>query len=215
MKPDQCSLKSIKEAIGEYSPSLADMRNNQHAAVSLVLRDGADGSEILFIERAQRIGDPWSGEMAFPGGRRNEEDATPHDTAERETFEEIGIRLPRSSCIGRIDDLIGQSPSPAPGLVISCLVYELLGPVSIFMNHEVQDVVWLPVASLASDKLFVERFKPKKYVGEFPGIRCGEGDSRTIWGLTYRFLCVFFQVANIPFTAGQEEIPSRPLSDCP
>jgi demethylspheroidene O-methyltransferase len=42
--------------------------------VAAVFRDGERGSELLFIERARREGDPWSGHMALPGGRVDPDD---------------------------------------------------------------------------------------------------------------------------------------------
>jgi len=47
------------------------------AAVAVIFRVGAgDSLELLMIERASYAGDPWSGHVAFPGGRRE-----PHDAA--------------------------------------------------------------------------------------------------------------------------------------
>ena len=39
------------------------------AAVAAVLRVVDGAPELLFIKRADHDGDPWSGHMAFPGGR--------------------------------------------------------------------------------------------------------------------------------------------------
>ena len=59
------------------------------ASVALIYRRTAGGkTELLFIRRAHRAGDPWSGHMAFPGGRLQPEDPTPRAAAERETLEE-------------------------------------------------------------------------------------------------------------------------------
>src|SRR5687767_9515898 len=41
---------------------------SSRAAVALILRDGKAGIELLFIRRAEHPQDPWSGQMAFPGG---------------------------------------------------------------------------------------------------------------------------------------------------
>ena len=199
MNQEQYDLTTICAACDEYEPRIVQNENQREAAVSLIMRDSPRGTEILFIERAQREGDPWSGQMAFPGGRRSSGDATLLDTAERETFEEVGIKLMRQTNVGRLDDLVGQAGGPAPGLVISCFVYQLRESASILMNDEVQDAIWNPVASLADSRMFVSRFRPVNYDGEFPGILCGEHDSRIIWGLTYRFLCLFFEVAGIRF----------------
>ncbi|CAG8486800.1 6713_t:CDS:2 [Acaulospora colombiana] len=64
--------------------------------------------EILYIKRALRNGDRWSGQMAFPGGKQDPEDVDDLDTAERETFEEVGLDLgnrDQFTHIGALDDL--------------------------------------------------------------------------------------------------------------
>ena len=61
---------------------------------------------ILMIKRADREGDPWSGHMAFPGGRMDKADAHGYAVAVRETEEEVGLSLgPLDQCIGRLSDL--------------------------------------------------------------------------------------------------------------
>lgn len=68
------------------------------AASVLVLRDGADGIEIVFVRRSPELkfmGGAW----VFPGGTLSAEDGDPGDelswmnAAVRETFEEARIRL--------------------------------------------------------------------------------------------------------------------------
>eukprot|EP01125_Pyxidicula_operculata_P005869 TRINITY_DN2051_c0_g1_i4.p2 TRINITY_DN2051_c0_g1~~TRINITY_DN2051_c0_g1_i4.p2 ORF type:complete len:133 (+),score=29.93 TRINITY_DN2051_c0_g1_i4:17-415(+) len=63
--------------------------------------------EMLFIKRADRKGDIWSGHVAFPGGKR-EEDETDIQCGIRETFEEIGVDLSDKSTfeyLGRLSSL--------------------------------------------------------------------------------------------------------------
>ena len=77
------------------------------AAVAIALRDGDDGLEALFIHRAVRVGDTWSGQIAFPGGRREPGDADLLATAIRETLEEIGVDLSGAERLGiqQIDEI--------------------------------------------------------------------------------------------------------------
>jgi hypothetical protein len=54
--------------------------------------------EVLFIKRAGRAGDRWSGHTALPGGKRDSTDADDLAAAIRETKEEVGLDLTRKGC---------------------------------------------------------------------------------------------------------------------
>ena len=185
-------LSEIRQRLISYHPEVVDDSKRRRAAVSLILTEGAQGAEVLFIERARRAEDPWSGQMAFPGGRREQGDATLLATAQRETLEEVGLRLCSSCLVGRLDDIVSPKESPAHGLVVSCYVFELLSGGTISTNSEVHDTVWIPVSALVDPEKFTSDYRPNGYSGTFPGIRVSNNDPRVIWGLTYRFLCRFF-----------------------
>ena len=74
--------------------------------------DGAN-TDILFIKRAEKPGDPWSGHMAFPGGHLEPKDADLKEhVACRETLEEIGLDLkPQPSTWA--PSTISSAPCPA------------------------------------------------------------------------------------------------------
>ena len=55
--------------------------------------------EVLFIKRAARAGDRWTGQVAFPGGRRDTNDADDMAASVRETMEETGLDLEREWCV--------------------------------------------------------------------------------------------------------------------
>ena len=67
--------------------------HDKWAAVAMLLRQTQAGPEVFFIRRAEHPRDPWSGHMAFPGGRQHAEDSSLLDTAIRETLEEVGLDL--------------------------------------------------------------------------------------------------------------------------
>src|SRR5688500_20311207 len=74
------------------------------AAVAASFRDLGDGAELFFIRRAAHPKDPWSGHIAFPGGRRAPGDETLLATAIREPREAGGIDL-------TVDHLVGRLPN--------------------------------------------------------------------------------------------------------
>jgi len=90
------SLLSKREGIS--SPSFHESEDRVHAAVSLILRSGPE-LEVLLIRRAEAEGDPWSGQMALPGGRREPQDDDLLATAVRESWEETGVRLDQEGIV--------------------------------------------------------------------------------------------------------------------
>ena len=79
-------VDDVRRALVGREPVLLESGLRQRAAVALVLTDDANSLDLLLIERSQRAGDPWSGHMAFPGGRVDDGDATARAAAERETL---------------------------------------------------------------------------------------------------------------------------------
>ena len=164
---------------------MVDRPEARRAAVAMVVSAGSEPA-ILFIRRQQRAGDPWSGQMAMPGGFASEEDTSLEATARRETAEETGIELGSGvAALGALDDVSPRS-SYLPPIVVrpyAFVVPERLAPVP---GPEVELAVWLPVAQLFSPR-FRRPFRlalPGE-TREFPSIVIGDF---TIWGLTERVL---------------------------
>jgi 8-oxo-dGTP pyrophosphatase MutT (NUDIX family) len=207
-------IDEIRSSLARYAPALAARPSDRHASVALVLREGpAQGAEILFIERAEKEGDPWSGHMAFPGGRVAVPLESPEEAAVRETLEEVGLTLAAGERLGRLDDLEGRYAGRANGMVISGFVYHLPEPGALVMQaSEVREAFWVPVRDLVEPTRQVRR--PFRGTGtfEFPGIVVGEPDRHVVWGLTYRFLEVFFGALGRPFpSAWGERMPDEPI----
>ncbi len=195
MLPAVISVAQVRLALAAHSPVLLPVHDVRHAAVAMVLSDGKTGAEVLFIERARASGDPWSGHMAFPGGRVEPGDPSGRATAERETLEEVGLSLVGAELLGRLDDKKGN-PRTHPELVISAFVYHAPVPGELALNSEVQDAFWFPLDGL------IDRARHVQYTAhgefEFPGILVGEPDRHVVWGLTYSFLESFFTVLGSP-----------------
>jgi 8-oxo-dGTP pyrophosphatase MutT (NUDIX family) len=166
------------------------------AAVALVLRGGPD-LDLLLIKRAVSERDPWSGHMAFPGGRLDPSDASLLDTAVRETREETGILLdPAGRLLGSLDP-VSPSTRRLPPLVIAPFVFGAeAGVEAVPEPLEVERTLWVPLAELRDPA--VRRVVPIPMPGgeiPFPAFVLGE---HVIWGLTYRILDRFLQVVAEP-----------------
>ena len=171
------------------------------AAVAIVLRaanavpshespvtshDETPALEVLMILRAQRDGDPWSGQVALPGGRRDPSDATLQDTAVRETLEETGIDLSAEGLVlGTLDELRPRTPVLPPIIVTP---YVAIAPpeFSLQISDELADAFWAPWSTFADPTVTNEStvnvrgadWKVSSYlVGE-----------RIVWGMTERIL---------------------------
>lgn len=190
-------LFTIKKRFEDYQPYVQGASGKDQAAVSLILVEESKDVKLFFIQRAEQQNDPWSGQMAFPGGRRSGEDSSSLSTAQRETMEEVGIQLSSKKVIGRLDDLIAPAGSPANGLIVSCHVFHIASRTKITTNSEVGDTMWIPLDSLTDPNNYLANYRPVHYNGEFPGIRVSQNDDRVIWGLTYRLLSSFFEVTRV------------------
>ncbi|MEM2035144.1 MAG: NUDIX domain-containing protein, partial [Candidatus Caldarchaeum sp.] len=67
------------------------IHGRSYAAVAIILRNLDRSPEVILVKRASRLDDPWSGQIAFPGGRRKPSDQSLVQTALRELKEETGV----------------------------------------------------------------------------------------------------------------------------
>lgn len=179
-------LDAIVAKVAEHEPSTRTVRRRQrHAATALILRDlGDDGPGALFIERAARPGDRWSGHMALPGGFLDPVDDGPLEAAVRETREEVGVDLGRP--VGRLDDTGGR----VSDVVVSPFVFTVDTEPDLTLDAvEVADALWVPVAHLRSPRGAGEHWHGTS--GPFPAIVYR---GHPIWGLTYRVIRHFLRV---------------------
>lgn len=181
----------------EYRPDRSEQA--PRAAVAAVFRpvDRGSGSELLFIQRASKDGDPWSGQMAFPGGREEPGDRSARHTAMRETSEEVGLDLSRARPLGSLTELDGGRATNRR-IVVSAHAWWLDGPrPELVPNHEVADTVWVPLEHLTDQDRHIDYLYPRSGL-LFPAIQL-DRDDQVIWGLTLRFLADLFRRLEHPF----------------
>jgi len=181
------SLQRVEHELNAHKPRKRPLRALLgRAAVAMILRERRGAAEILMIKRAEQDDDPWSGHMAFPGGRMEKTDRHGFDVALRETGEEIGLDLAVDTCIGRLSEIMTHFRWGRRAMVISPYVFRLDREVEFTPNYEVAEIVWVPMAFLM-DPANRERMTWKRNGMEIP-LTCYMYRGRRIWGLSLMML---------------------------
>lgn len=185
-------LNFIRRRLAEHRPELYDAgQSTREAAVAVILRGQGPDTDILFIKRAEKRGDPWSGHMAFPGGHRETGDRDLKAAAERETLEEIGLDLSTADYLGPLDHQRAMARGRALNLLIAPHVFALDHNPDVAPNYEVQEVVWTSFGRLADNRCHDTESRPMAGTPTiFNGYRLEQG--HFVWGLTYRMLKSLF-----------------------
>jgi len=156
------------------------------ASVALII--APDPLAVLLIRRAERGGDPWSGHVALPGGRRDPHDDDLIQTAIRETREEVGLELDRAHLLGQLDDLAPRT-SVLPPVIVRPHVFRLDRHDVPILSEEVAHAGWEPLAMLLSPETRTEHsHELAGVIRQLPAYRTGAG---TLWGMTERILAAF------------------------
>jgi 8-oxo-dGTP pyrophosphatase MutT (NUDIX family) len=183
-------FEEVRARLGPHEAIEQDVTGR--AAVAAILRARDRNLEILLIRRAERGTDPWSGHMAFPGGRHEPNDASLLETAMRETREELGLDLnEHAQMLGRLDDLRAIGRAQRTGLIIAPFVFGMHRDAVLTPNAEVDEVYWTPIDPMRQGERDATIDYP--YQGttlKFPGFQVAD---RVVWGLTYRMLQLLFE----------------------
>jgi ADP-ribose pyrophosphatase YjhB (NUDIX family) len=153
-----------------------DLYGTAGAAVAILLRE-RDGTEILFMERARRESDPWSGQWSLPGGRRQAGESL-LDAVRRETEEEVHLRPDPADLLGC---LAARSPANRPELLVLPFVFRWDGG-EPRPGPEVARTAWIPLPELPGSRVLT-KIRVRGFERDMPAF---VHEGRTIWGFTYR-----------------------------
>lgn len=185
-------VDAIRARLTEYRPAVfTPSSDTRQAAVAVVLRELDARTQILFIKRAEKKSDPWSGHMAFPGGHLEDQDSDLKAAAMRETIEEIGLDLGQAEYLGALDQQRAMPRGRPLDMLIAPHVFTLQGDPQFETNYEVDEVVWTSLGPLIRGENHAWETRP--LAGQptiFNGYRLERG--HFVWGLTYRMLKSFF-----------------------
>jgi len=183
--PDIVRLRSTLES---HTGVRADNDEGvRRAAVALIFRAGDNGApELLFIKRSEYPADPWSGQVAFPGGREEAADPTLADTAIRETREETGIDLVRDgTVIGTLDDLRPNTVK-LPAVIVRPYVVLLNRFEPLVLSDEVALAFWVPLEAFKDAPAWRDTDVLAR--GVQMNRRAFHHQGQVIWGMTERIL---------------------------
>ena len=186
--------------IRDYTPNVRHHERLLTASVAIILRDTDHGTEFLMMQRAFHEKDPWSGQMAFPGGKVDPEDSSHQAAAIREAYEEVGIVLSEMDCVGRIDDVYGLKANGVFSVHVACFIFKPLHSYSLIANEEVADMVWLPCSFLKEPRNGIDFYHPHDASLKMPAALIDHSKSQILWGLSYRMLVNLFDVIDEPIT---------------
>ena len=175
---------TLRRHLAGSTPKEVDDPELAQAAVALIV--APDPLSILFIRRATRQGDPWSGQMALPGGRKSREDPDLRTTAVRETMEEVTIALTPDRYLGQLDDVAPRTPE-LPPLMVRPFVFWIPSAVTPQpCGREVDQALWLSLDLLSGPGVY-QAVTLQLRGGErvFPGYRIG---AEVVWGMTERII---------------------------
>ncbi len=150
-------------------------RNN--AAVAIIFRNLDHNPEVLLVKRISSSSDPWSGQIAFPGGRYRPLDGDLKETVLRELEEETGVGGDAVELLGTLPPV---SPANVPTLKVTPFVGLLIKDVELRKGSEIEKVFWIALYDL---KRRVESVYAKS-VGRVRDYLCYVFDGEVVWGMT-------------------------------
>lgn len=165
-------LPQLRTRLRDYRPS----PDRVDAAVLIPVTDTTT-PEIILTRRASHMSSH-AGEVAFPGGKRDDADVTVKDTALRESYEEIGLTPDKVELLGELDVFTSKV-----GLKVQPFVGMVPGDVPLLPNpDEIESIFRVPVEFFLNENpSYTHKFR---FMGQeviVPSFNYGD---YVIWGLT-------------------------------
>lgn len=150
------------------------------SAVAVVIAQVDDGLSVILTQRNEYDG-AHSGQISFPGGKKENDDDDLEHTARRECLEEIGLQLNRDTLIGGLTDVY----IPVSRFIVQPYVYFHENVMEIRRDErEVREVIPLPIDFLCSEHAKSTMDVRSKEGLIYRNVPCFRRNDKEIWGAT-------------------------------
>lgn len=174
-----------------YRPRLTHEQIMAHkpriSAVMVLLYEKDGELHLVFTLRHQYDG-VHSGQMSFPGGKRDEGDKDLTETALRETWEEVGVTADKIEVLGRLSELYIP---PSNFLVYPAVGYAKEVQVFAPQEEEVDEIVQIPLSFFLDNENINLQTEIKVYNGQVVRVPAYVLGKYIIWGATAIMLSEF------------------------
>ena len=176
---------------------------SKRSAVAIVLDKHASAdASILMIKRAEHKGDPWSGHMAFPGGRCEAFDKNGLATAKREMHEEVGFDIDdaehkplKGEWLGRLSDISTLRRITPRAMVVTPYVFSVADKPILEENYEVAETVWIPLTYFSDiNNRSIHSIEYKQRTINLP---CYRYEGKIIWGMSLSMIDEILRLSGV------------------
>ncbi|KPI88678.1 hypothetical protein ABL78_2216 [Leptomonas seymouri] len=147
-----CSSSCTAATIERGGAHLHAVELLRHLSAHCVDPEAPSTLQLLLLKRADTDASRWTGQVAFPGGRRDPEDADDFQAVCREAQDGLGLPLQHSDafvCLGRMRDYVLHRS----GVVQARFVFLHVGDMTPTVHvaaREVESVRWMPLHRLTA-----------------------------------------------------------------
>jgi 8-oxo-dGTP pyrophosphatase MutT (NUDIX family) len=184
-------IDKIRDSLNRRERKVIEHPPFPRAAVLVPLFEKEGSCRLLFTMRSQQV-KHHKGQISFPGGALDDEDADLRRTALREAFEEIGLKEREVQILGILDDIVTTSE-----FIVTPFVGVFPYPYPFQVSPiEIAELVEVPLASLLDSSCFGEREVIDNGLKRV--VESYQYEHHTIWGATARILKQFLDLITSP-----------------
>jgi len=190
-KPDLSSnLLHVKDELASIHRS--GDGDHVEAVVAILLWDEPrKGLQTLLVQRAEREGDPWSGQIGLPGGRVKQAVESPRAALHREVDEEVGVKLEEVGVeLGSLS--VGQ-PMRRIEMRVQPWVYGLRVKPLVSIGPEIASSFWVNLTELPS----MIKMSEVTIRNEPRSVESFVVEGKIVWGFTYRVLTELIPILKV------------------